>query len=212
MHTLGLVTSIRAAMSAAGVEFAGFLFVDDTDLIALASTKMESVHQVVARIQAAVRAWHSDLWASGGVLKPEKCSWCIADYKWKDGQWHFTRLEDLPCDLQAPNLQGNLTSIKRLDPSEAVKVVGVHQSLDGKMTAQVRVLKDKADAWGEKIKSGWLPRNLAHQGRDNMIWASLWYPLPACNITEHEGTMITRELHKCLHPKMGAVRNYPLAY
>jgi hypothetical protein len=72
--------------------------------------------------------------------------------------------------LQAPNLQGNLTSIKRLDPLEAVKVVRVHQSLDGKMTAQVRILKDKTDAWGEKIKSRWLPRNLAHQGRNNMIW------------------------------------------
>jgi hypothetical protein len=112
MHTLGLVTQIRAAMSAAGVEFAGFLFVDDTDLIALASTKMESVHQVVARIQAAVKAWHGGLRASGGALKPEKCSWCIVDYKWKDGQWYFTRMEDLPCNLQAPNLQGNLTSIE----------------------------------------------------------------------------------------------------
>jgi hypothetical protein len=212
MHTRGLITRIRAAMSAAGVEFAGFLFVDDTDLIALASTKTENANQVVARIQAAVRTWHGGLRASGGALKPEKCSWCIADYKWKEGQWYFTRLEDLPCDLLAPDLQGNLTSIERLDPSDAVKVVGVHQSLDGKMTAQVRALKDKADAWGEKIKSGWLPRNLAHQGRDNMIWASLKYPLPACNITEQEGTMITRELHKCLLPKMGAVCTYPLAY
>jgi hypothetical protein len=50
MHTLGLITRIRAAMSAAGVEFAGFLFVNDTDLIALTSTKTESAHQVVACI------------------------------------------------------------------------------------------------------------------------------------------------------------------
>jgi hypothetical protein len=61
MHTLGLATRIRLAMSAAGVEFAGFLFVDDTDLIALASTKTERAHQVVAHIQAAVRAWHGGL-------------------------------------------------------------------------------------------------------------------------------------------------------
>jgi hypothetical protein len=39
-----------------------------------------------------------------------------------------------------------------LDPSEAVKVVGVHQLHDGKMTTQVAVLKAKADSWGEKIK------------------------------------------------------------
>jgi hypothetical protein len=65
-------------------------------------------------------------------------------------------------------------------------MVGVHQSLNSKMTAQVRALKDKADAWGEKTKSGRLPWNLAHQAHDNMIWASLKYPLPTCNITAQE--------------------------
>jgi hypothetical protein len=82
--------------------------------------------------------------------------------------------------------------IERLDLSAAVKVVGVHQSLDGKMTTQVAVLKAKADSWWEKIKRGWLPRNLAHQGRNNMIWASLRYPLPACTITEKEGLTLTK--------------------
>jgi hypothetical protein len=50
MHTLGLITCIQAAMSATGVEFTGFLFVNDTNLIALASTKTESAHQVVAKL------------------------------------------------------------------------------------------------------------------------------------------------------------------
>jgi hypothetical protein len=61
MHTRGLVNSIRAAMSAAGVVFAGFLFVDDTDLIALAASQDEHAAQVVARIQEAVRTWHGGL-------------------------------------------------------------------------------------------------------------------------------------------------------
>jgi hypothetical protein len=56
----------------------------------------------------------------------------------------------MPFDLVAPDLQGVPTTIERLDPSEAVKVVGVHQSLDGKMTTQVAALKAKADSWGEK--------------------------------------------------------------
>jgi hypothetical protein len=48
MHTCGLIILMQAAMSAAGVEFAGFLFVDDNNLIALALTKTETAHQVVA--------------------------------------------------------------------------------------------------------------------------------------------------------------------
>jgi hypothetical protein len=199
-------------MSAAGVVFAGFLFVDDTDLIALAASPNEQAAHVVARIQEAVHTWHGGLRASGGALKLEKCSWSLADYSWTAGQWHYTNAENIPCELLAPDLQGTLIPIEHLDPSEAVKVVGVHQALDGKMTTQVQILQDKADAWGEHIESGWLPRNLAHQARDTMIWSSLKYPLPACNITEQEGMSITQELHCCLLPKMGANCNYPLVY
>jgi hypothetical protein len=182
-HTRGFVSQIKAAMSSMGVEFAGFLFVDDTDLITLASLKSETANQVFVCIQEAVCSWHGGLLASGGALKPEKCSWCLANYSFQAGQWSFTRLEDTPFDLVAPDLQGVPTTIECLDPSKGVKVVGVHQSLDGKMTTQVAALKAKADSWGG-IKHGWLPRNLAHQRRDSMIWASLQYPLPPCTITE----------------------------
>jgi hypothetical protein len=97
-------------MSSAGVEFAGFLFVDDADLITLASLKSETANQVFVRIQEAVRTWHGGLCASG-ALKPEKCFWCLVDYAWKAGQWSFTHLEDTPFDLVAPDLRGVRTSI-----------------------------------------------------------------------------------------------------
>jgi hypothetical protein len=45
-----------------------------------------------------------------------------------------------------------------------------------------------------------------------MIWAALKYPLPACTITEREGDLITKELCKCLLPKLGANRNFPNVY
>jgi hypothetical protein len=184
--------------------------VDDTDLIALAASLAETAPQVIACIQDAICTWHGGLRASGGALKPEKCSWCLADFAWREGQWLYTSIADTPSNLVVPNLKGNLTPIERLEPSDAVKVVGVHQSLDGKMMAQVLALKDKADAWAKRIQSGWLPRNVAHQGRNVMIWSSSKYPLPACTITKQEGLSITQELHWSLLPKMGAMRNYPL--
>jgi roadblock/LC7 domain-containing protein len=43
-------------MSLATVVFAGFLFVDDTDLIAVGIDRQESPQEVTARMQAAVNA------------------------------------------------------------------------------------------------------------------------------------------------------------
>ena len=80
------------------------------------------------------------------------------------------------------------------------------------MHEQINALKMKADKWGSKLKTGWLPRRLAHQGSSSMIWSSLRYPLPACTLTASQGELITKELYKCLLPKLGANRNYPSVY
>ena len=37
-------------------------------------------------------------------------------------------------------------------------------------------------------------------------------PLPACTITEKQGSLITKELYTNLLPKMGANHNFPLAH
>ena len=106
----------------------------------------------------------------------------------------------------------NMQELTCLEPSEATKVVGVFQALDGNMQAQVDALRTKADAWSLKLHSSWLPSHLVHHSLTTSIWASLCYPLLACTITEKQGSLITKQLYTNLLPKMGANRNFPLAY
>jgi hypothetical protein len=199
-------------MTAMTVVFAGFLFVDNTDLIAFSRSKGESAHWVMDHLQQAVQAWHGGLRALGGALKPEKCSWSIVDFTWTEGKWNYATLANTPGDIIIPNLEGHPQPIPWLEHSAAVKAVEVYQAMDGNMGEQIWVLKEKADAWGDKIKSSWLPRDLARQGQSSMIWAALKYPLPACMITEKEGEAITKALHKSLLPKLGANQNFPKVY
>ena len=91
-------------------------------------------------------------------------------------------------------------------------VVGVTQALDGNMEAQALALQTKADLWGEQISEGWVPRHLARKAIDSMIWPSLRYPLPACNLTEEQGNQITKTLYRQILPSLGACRNFPLVY
>jgi hypothetical protein len=212
MHKLNLISQLRAAMMAIAVSFAGFLFVDNTDLIAFSEAADADTAFIIARLQTAAIIWHGGLRASSGALKPEKCSWSLADFKWVRGQWRYSTIDETPGSIEVPDLQGTFQTITRLGASEAVKVVGVHQAMDGNMTEQITALKTKADQWGAKLKSGWLPRRLVHQGSASMIWSSLRYPLPACTLTASQGELITKELYKNLLPKLGANRNYPGAY
>jgi hypothetical protein len=199
-------------MSGSTFTAAGFLFVDDTDLFAVAKDKDESPEQVTTRMQAAVDAWHGGLRASGGALKPDKCSWCLVSFFWEQGKWFYTSPTSQPGKLTIPVPQGDPVEITRHDASEAIKVVGVTQALDGNMTAQIKVLQDKAETWGDLINDGWVPRNLARKALDSMIWPALRYPLPACNLTESQGNQITQLFYRQILPSLGACRRYPLVY
>lgn len=54
MHANGYVSGITRAVSGLKVRFTGFLFVDDTDLIAIAENRLDSAAAVVDRSQASV--------------------------------------------------------------------------------------------------------------------------------------------------------------
>jgi hypothetical protein len=69
LHRLGHVARITSAISQSVFIAAGFLFIDDMDLISVAKDKLESPEQVTNRMQAAVEAWHGGLRAFGGCIE-----------------------------------------------------------------------------------------------------------------------------------------------
>ena len=213
LHRLGHLACIWVAMSLSLFVFAGFLFVDDTDLVTIADSPSETTDQVMSKMQLVVNAWHGGLRATGGALKPEKCLWCLVSFSWDNGQWSYASQASQPGVLTIPVPSGAPVPIQQLDPCEATsKVVGVTQSMDGKMDAQVVVLQTKAEKWGAQIHEGWVPCHLARKAVDTMIWPSLHYPLPACTLTESQGLQITQLLYCQILPTLGACRNYPLVF
>jgi hypothetical protein len=86
LHRLGHVARIFLALSQTLFEALGFLFIDDMDLITVANTWSKSPTQVTSRMHSAVNAWHGGLCASGGALKPDKCSWCLVAFYWEKRQ------------------------------------------------------------------------------------------------------------------------------
>ena len=163
-------------------------------------------------MQASALAWQGGLRATGGALKPEKCSWTLVAFQWKQGQWSYHTKETFPALLQVPGPDGNLVEIERHDPSTAIKVVGLMQSLDGSMEGQFQELKTRADGWAERLREGKLPRKLAWTGLTTSMWPSLRYPLPTTNFSEAQGDKILTEFYKALLPKLGVCRNFPKAY
>ena len=212
LHHRGHTSSICSALAQEMTTLAGLLFVDDTDLIAFGTSCSTPPATVAAALQEAVLTWQAGLHATGGALKPEKCSWGILAYYFVGGTARLHTKSTLPGLLQAHTPQGDLEEIDRKDPAEAIRVVGVMQALNGDMSAQVTTLEEKANQWAENIKNGWLNRRLAWHGLHSMIWPSLAYPLRASSISWAQGDKITRRLYRALLPELGLQRRFPILW
>ena len=207
MHREGCVTNFKSAMSVAILIFIGFIFVDDTDLMVMTKNDNEMPSQIITCMQHHVVVWQGGLRASGGALKLEKCLWGLAAYCWTaDGQWQYY---EHPGELRVNDPEGNLTTTARYNHTTTIRIVAVHQAINGNMKQQLQVLQDKADEWCTKIKEGWVPQKLAHQGLKTMLWASLKYPLAATTLSDSEGAELTDKLFTLILPKLGAVCSYP---
>jgi hypothetical protein len=108
-------------------------------------------------MQSATNAWHGGHRTSGGALKPDKCSWCLVAFYWEHGQWFYASPAFVPETLTIHFPHGDRAIVTCHDVTEAIKVVGVTQALDGSMHGQVEVLQTKADRWSQQIQEGWVP-------------------------------------------------------
>jgi hypothetical protein len=52
------------------------------------------------------------------------------------GKWRYATADDQPGEILVPDLDGMVQPITRIEPLDAVKVVGVLQAMDGIMKEQ----------------------------------------------------------------------------
>jgi len=81
----GYGAAFKAVMSSDQIQFIGYSFVDDTDLIQTRLTINSMAGNTLPLMQAALDLWNSSLSTTGGALVPEKSFWCSIDFKWSSG-------------------------------------------------------------------------------------------------------------------------------
>jgi len=155
--------------------------------------------------------WQGGVEATSGVLSLNKCSWSGLFYHFKAGKWKLHSSQTYLATLTIHD-GPQILPLKCYEPDEAVKVVGIHQSLSGLMKAQIVSLTKKSDAWATAILQGHLDWKIFWQGLHTMIWPSLHYPLAVSSISEAAAAGITNKLYKALLPKFGDNQLYPTAF
>ena len=134
LRSMGFGAHLKATISGDRLEFVGFAFVDDADLIETARNTLETVQEVAARMQDSLTAWEGGLRATGGAIVPEKSHWYLIDFVWQDGFWRYVSLEETNFGLYVRDCDGNSKKIERLAASDARRTLGVRLAPDGTTT------------------------------------------------------------------------------
>jgi hypothetical protein len=95
----------RCPISSQHTTFAGYAFVDDTDLIITKITSI-SYQDVMTDLQDAVDMWEGGLKATGGAIVPEKTLIFVIDFKSSGGKWCYKSIAESPGSIFVNDSRG----------------------------------------------------------------------------------------------------------
>jgi len=125
--------------------------------------------------------WRDLLQVSGGALNPSKCSW--SPFVWVFDSLGNASLEssmdDASLVLVARDRQGVAHSLKRNNPSDAVRHLGVQVTLDGNSKKELQVLTQRNQKYQQFLQSCPLSRREARVIYKQCYLPAVTYPLPA---------------------------------
>ncbi len=160
----------------------GGIFVDDTDLVHVNMQVMETILEAHSWLQESVINWGHLLIATGGALKPSKCSLYLISFKWKaDGTWVYEDNVIQPdLAIGVPLADGCLVEIEHLPVSSAVKTLGSMMCPTGSSTAALGQMQQQGQEWVDQVKSGKLSHRNVWFMVDQQFWHCVGYGI--CNI------------------------------
>ena len=177
---------------------AGSLFVDDDDKVHLNMKVIETKQQAFEGLQESIINWGKLLIATGGALKPSKCSCYLISFKFeKDGTWRYEANES-EWEMVVPLANGEVEEIEHLAVTSAIKTLGSMTCPSGDNTAALERMVTQAEEWHNRLLSNWLSRRDVLFMVERQFWPRIGYGI--CN-----NTASWEALDKCLNITYGKI-------
>ena len=209
MDAEGFGYSSRTALSDDEIFASCFAFIDDTDVIE-SGEPSQSAEELMPSIRSALQLWSGGVRATGGAINPEKSFWWLIDFSFdsSSGQWRFRRKATLPGELQLEGLTGRMESLRRLQPDEAERTLGVMMAPLDTGAPQLGALKALAKEWSDSLRPQCVVAYDVFPLIRTTVMKSLEYPMPLTTLSQKEWLdIISPILMRCL-PKAGVCRSF----
>ena len=177
---LGHGSRLVGAWSGIVFAIAGILYVDDSDLLLLASSRQQSLQEFFVEAQAAVMDWGLITQATGGYLKATKCFWYLMAWRWHQGRPILRRGRNLPSfRMVIPQKDGSVSVIPMKDVTEVQESLGVWNCPAGEFGTHISKKLAEGTRWVERLRANRIPPADGWLGFRYALMAKLTYGFSA---------------------------------
>ena len=116
---------------------------------------------MIEDLKTNAQTWEQALHTSGGKLELPKCFWFLMIWIWVGGLPRLATIKQKPGNLeliQTESKNNKKIKIKRMEVTEANRVLGVRMSVDGNWKTEVRHWMGQSRAFASKIRQAKFPR------------------------------------------------------
>ena len=169
-------------------------FVDNT-AIGLTAQPLESPEGITTRMNVLANKYDKYLNLSGGRLAVHKCLWYFLGYKRRGDKIYPVTIKE------SPHLQVNITEafsgknirIKRMDPSEAHKTLGVWLAIDGNSKKEVEFLQGKVNKWAMMTSAAVLSDKSRRLSYLTVLLPTIKYAAPVLTLSIKESRAVIKK-------------------
>jgi hypothetical protein len=136
-------------LSSKYVQFVGYAFVDDTDI--LQSSLNNCPTTALQMLQQAIDTWEQSSKATYRAVVPKKTVWWLVSFIWEGNSWRYASLQDSSGDLLLNDITGTRKTIKRLAANQAHETLGAFLAPDGNLEAQFLKMKKMWQLHGQML-------------------------------------------------------------
>jgi hypothetical protein len=115
----------------------------------------------------------------------------------------------MPGDILITGADGIRVVLTRHEPEVGLETLGVMQAMDGNNREEVTLLRSKALAFAESMRTGYLSKNDAWYALTATIMKTLEYPMATTTLSKKEWNFIMGPILKACLTRSGIDRSFP---
>lgn len=175
----GHTSSFQCSISGLTKNLSCIIYMDNTDLIHLCEQESDTIHHTHTTIQAGVSSWGNLLIATGGTLKPLKCSYYLVGHDWDtNGKWTYSDTHSLgELGIIVPLPDSSTAPIQQLSVHSASTTLGGSSCPTGATSGSLEHMVERASSWAQQARNSGLQPQDFHVSVARKFWPKVRYGL-----------------------------------